>query len=407
MPEVPQYILFENYLEKQIEDGGGGGLPNPLVYSGESVSLTATGLDGNLEFTATSGEGSVRLISTNDGNVRLTSGDSSVQISTDDIQILNVHPAGAINIFASDNDSTIEIRAGSNVTIDTLQDAGSININASGGADSLVELTSSANINILAPGAFNNSTITIQAAGSGGNVTIASASGILIDTGGTVQVSAGTGNSVLTLANDGNETMLLTPGSVEIACNGGDTSIDLTPTNVTISAPGSGGEIDLSAEFVFINGLSPGGEIFVQPTDFLGTGSANNKVHWTAFDFTGGSTQYGVTQLRIPEDWNTFNVEVWLSSTDANVTHDFAFDVQYKFVAFGGVIDDTPVDLGVILMPNNAGVVNGLTGVQPVALTNIAKTGNNLFWIRFQQSNADSTVVGVASIIGLRIHKVS
>lgn len=168
---------------------GGGGSPDLSNYSNTQIGLTAT--DDNNTIVALSGD------------VILGAGTPSMGYPIE----LRLASVGGINFYTNPDNSDIRIEAG--------------------GANSSIHMIST---------------------GTAGVISLLSGELFMGATQGGVQISSPLGQGIQVIANDGNETIIFTPGFVEIACSGGDTTIDLSPTDVSISAFPLGGRVQLSGD---------------------------------------------------------------------------------------------------------------------------------------------------------------
>jgi hypothetical protein len=164
-----------------------------------------------------------------------------------------------------------------------------------------------------------------------------------------------------------------------------------TIADITGSAPGNNITSD-----VWISGANFAGNA----TGFENPGGAGNYV---SYDFPQGQNRYGVADVAIPAGWNTFSITYFVSNTaDANLANHYIFESSYQLAGQGSVLSPTVVahDQSFLNTGVNALVVGLVT-------PNITVGGARLLNYLVRSNNATQEVVGIISLIGLLLTRVT
>lgn len=165
--------LVRTVVELVDAVNAGGGSVDLTDYQGETISLTATAVDGDIALNA---NGAVNIaVDGSDSHVRLLAqqdpivGDNFAEISVAEEDGISLEAGTSIRITASGTDGNVDISADSDVNITSTNISGGVNISSEGNFG--VDVNGDGkNINISTN--TGAGAITVSANGSGGTVNI-------------------------------------------------------------------------------------------------------------------------------------------------------------------------------------------------------------------------------------------
>lgn len=205
-----------------------------------------------------------------------------------------------------------------------------------------------------------------------------------------------------------------TGGGGEVFIEGGDGSL-VTGTGTSgdpfiidpVIDPDPSNELTVGPSGLLVTGSGGLDEIWLSGANFAGNaagfGSPGGAGNLVSYNYTGGVNRFGIAELAIPSSWTTFNVIYFVSSPDANNTHNFIFESSYQLVT-----DGTVFNAAAVAHPQsslNTGGAEALTSF--TAIPNITRGTAKILNYLVRSNNATQEIAGEIRLLGLLFTKVT